>query len=224
MGKQVKSKERVADRGEVFTAEREVKAMCDLVKDETERIDSRFLEPACGDGNFLVEILRRKLAVVKNKYKRSSYDYEMNSVLAITSIYGVDIMLDNVIECRERLFKIWNKEYTSVCKKDSNDDCRDIVRYILEHNILCGNALSLKKVDKNCEDTEEPIIFAEWTFVTGGMLKRRDFRLDEMLDGHTEQMNLFMTDWEYDEEVHAFIPKPMREFPPIHYRRIRENG
>jgi hypothetical protein len=79
-------------------------------------------------------------------------------------------------------------------------------------------------VDENCEDTEEPIIFAEWTFVTGGMLKRRDFRLDEMLDGHTEQMSLFMTDWEYDEEVQAFIPKPMREFPPIHYRRIRENG
>lgn len=73
MEKQVKSKERVADRGEVFTAEREVKAMCDLVKDETERIDSRFLEPACGDGNFLAEILRRKLEVVKNKYKKSPY-------------------------------------------------------------------------------------------------------------------------------------------------------
>ncbi len=107
---QVKSKQRVADRGEVFTAEREVKAMCDLVKDETERIDSRFLEPACGDGNFLAEILRRKLAVVKNKYKKSTYDYEMNSVLAVASIYGVDIMHDNVQDCRERLFQIWNKD------------------------------------------------------------------------------------------------------------------
>ena len=68
MEKQVKSKQRVADHGEVFTAEREVNAMLDLVKQETERIDSRFLEPACGDGNFLSEILRRKLAVVKRSY------------------------------------------------------------------------------------------------------------------------------------------------------------
>lgn len=224
MTKQVKSKDRVADRGEVFTAEREVKAMCDLVKTETERIDSRFLEPACGDGNFLAEILRRKLEVVKTKYKKSPYDYEINSVLAVTSIYGVDIMLDNVQDCRKRLFEIWNKEYTSVCKKEANDDCRDVVKHILELNILCGNALSLKKVDENCEDTDEPIIFAEWTFVTGSMLKRRDFRLDEMLEGHTEQMTLFMNDWEYDEELNAYIPKPIREFPPIHYRRIREHG
>ena len=222
--KQIKSKERVTDRGEVFTAEREVKAMCDLVKEETERIDSRFLEPACGNGNFLAEILRRKLEVVKNKYKKNPYDYELNSVLAVTSIYGVEIMHDNVLECRKRLFDIWNKEYTAVCKKDANDDCREIVQYILELNILCGNALSLKKVDENCKDTEEPIIFAEWTFVTGAMLKRRDFRLDEMLEGHTQQISLFMTGWEYDEEAQAYIPLPLREYPPTHYRRIKENG
>lgn len=89
--KQVKSKQRVADHGEVFTNEREVKAMCDLVKQETERIDSRFLEPACGEGAFLTEILRRKLAVVKSKYGKSPFDYERYAVLAITSIYGVDI-------------------------------------------------------------------------------------------------------------------------------------
>ena len=102
---QTKSKERVRERGEVFTAEREVKAMCDLVKDETERIDSRFLEPACGDGNFLAEILTRKLEVVKRKYKKSTLDYEKNAVLAISSVYGVDIMQDNVLACPARLFK-----------------------------------------------------------------------------------------------------------------------
>ena len=100
----------------------------------------------------------------------------------------------------------------------------EIVQYILELNILCGNALSLKKVDENCKDTEEPIIFAEWTFVTGAMLKRRDFRLDEMLEGHTQQISLFMTGWEYDEEAQAYIPLPLREYPPTHYRRIKENG
>ena len=97
MKKQVKSKQRVADYGEVFTAEREVKAMCDLVLQETERIDSRFLEPACGDGNFLAEILNRKLAIVRNKYKKSPLDYEKNSLLAVSSLYGVDIMAQNYL-------------------------------------------------------------------------------------------------------------------------------
>ena len=114
MTQQVKSKQRVAEYGEVFTAEREVKAMCDLVKQETERVDSRFLEPACGDGNFLSEILTRRLTIVKKKYKRLPLDYEKNAILALSSIYGVDIMLDNVIACRERLFTIWDKEYTSL--------------------------------------------------------------------------------------------------------------
>ena len=108
MAKQVKSKQRVADHGEVFTAEREVNAMLDLVKQETERIDSRFLEPACGDGNFLAEILRRKLAVVKANYRRNPADYEKYAVIAVTSIYGIDILQDNVEACRERLFGIWN--------------------------------------------------------------------------------------------------------------------
>ena len=113
---QIKSKERVAAHGEVFTAEREVNAMLDLVKQETERIDSRFLEPACGTGNFLVKILERKLDVVKKKYRRSPLDFERNSVLALSSIYGVDILADNAETCRDRLFKIWNKAYKSVCK------------------------------------------------------------------------------------------------------------
>ena len=218
MTKQVKSKQRVADHGEVFTAEREVNAMLDLVKQETERIDSRFLEPACGNGNFLVEILRRKMDVVKKKYKKSALDYEKNAILALTSIYGVDLLQDNVIECRARLFDIWDQEYTSVCKNEASDDCREAAKYILEKNILCGDALTLLK------DDGTPIIFAEWSFVTGCMIKRRDFALSEMLDGHEEQMSLFMQDWEYDEETKAFIPKPVKEYEMIHYRRVKENG
>lgn len=154
MAKQVKSKQRVADHGEVFTAEREVKAMCDLVADECLRIDSRFLEPACGDGNFLVEILSRKLSVVKNKYKKSTYDYERNAILALTSIYGVDILLDNAETCRKRLFELWNKEYTSNCKKEASDEARNSAKAILEANIVCGNALSLMYVDEKQEDTD----------------------------------------------------------------------
>ena len=210
-----KSKQRVADHGEVFTAEREVNAMLDLVKQETERIESRFLEPACGDGNFLAEILRRKLAVVKSRYGKNPADYEKYAVLAVTSIYGVELLQDNVDECRERLFLIFDKAYTVNCKKQANDESREAVRSILRHNILCGDALTMKQT------TGEPIIFAEWSMVPGDLLKRRDFRLDQMLEGHQQQSSLFMTGWEYDEEIQAFIPLPIMEFPPIHYRRVQ---
>lgn len=103
MKEQTKSKNRVADFGEVFTNEREVNAMLDLVKHETERIDSRFLEPACGDGNFLAEVLRRKLAVVRSRYGKNPDDYERYSVIAVSSIYGVELLEDNTKECRKRL-------------------------------------------------------------------------------------------------------------------------
>ena len=207
--RQVKSKQRVADHGEVFTAEREVNAMLDLVKPETERIDSRFLEPACGEGAFLTEILRRKLATVKAQYGKSPCDYERYAVLAATSIYGVDILHDNVKVCRRRLFEIWDKAYTATAKEQANDPCREAVRFILRRNILCGDALTMRQANGS------PIIFAEWNLVTGSQIKRRDYALDELLTGHEEQMNIFMTGWEYDEETKAFIPAPVREYPVV---------
>jgi SAM-dependent methyltransferase len=217
MNQQTKSKQRVADHGEVFTAEREVNAMLDLVKQETERIDSRFLKPACGNGNFLAEILRRKLAIVKSRYGKNAADYERYAVIAVTSIYGVDILQDNVDECRNRMFGIFDKQYTANCRKGANDETRSAVRHILRHNILCGDALTMKTPDG------EPIFFAEWSAVNGCLLKRRDFRQDEMLEGHEQQMTFDMVGWEYDEEVQAFIPLPFREFAPKHYRRIAED-
>jgi len=236
MEKQVKSKKRVADHGEVFTAEREVNAMLDLVKDETECIDSRFLEPACGDGNFLAEILRRKLAVVKRKYGKSAADYAQYAILAVSSMYGVELLQDNVETCRKRLFEIWDKEYLTVCKGDVNEDVRKAARYIFERNILCGDALSLKTVDADGQDLEVPIIFSEWTFVTGTLLQRRDFRLDVLLlenpdkEYYSTQMSLFaeeptgMDNWMTDPITQQQVPKPIREFPPIDFRRIWEHG
>jgi len=216
MTSQVKSKQRVADHGEVFTNEREVNAMLDLVKQETERIDSRFLEPACGEGAFLKEILRRKLNVVSTRYKKSPFDYERYSIIALTSIYGVDIMEDNAEICRQNLYKIWDEEYTKYAKKQANDQCREIARYILKKNILCGNALTMLKNDGT------PIIFSEWSMVTGNNIKRRDYALNELLDGHEEQMTIFMIGWEYDEEVQAWIPAPIKEYPVTDYRRLNE--
>ena len=148
MDNQVKSKKRVAEHGEVFTAQREIDAMCDMVIQETERVDSRFLEPACGDGNFLIEILKRKLKAVKRKYRRSIFDYERFSLLAIGSLYGVELLEDNVITCRKRLYKYWLTEYKKVSKKEYDEKVSSAAKFILEHNIVCGNALSLKCVDE----------------------------------------------------------------------------
>ena len=216
---QTKSKERVRDHGEVFTAEREVKAMCDLVKDETERIDSRFLEPACGDGNFLAEIITRKMQVVKRKYNKSPIDYEKNAVLAVSSIYGVDILQDNVDACRERMFSLWDKEYTSVCKKDANDQTREAVKFILSKNIVCGNALTLKQVDENGNETDEPIVFSEWAFITGSQIQRQDYTFAHLLamndeENKAEQQSMF--DEQQDEG------KFLRRYV-THYRRVQEN-
>lgn len=212
---QTKSKERVREHGEVFTAEREVKAMCDLVKDETERIDSRFLEPACGDGNFLAEILKRKLAVVRKKYAKSPLDYEKNSLLAASSIYGVDILQDNVIACRARMFEIWNKEYTAVCKKECDDLTREAVRYILSRNIVCGNALTLKCVDENGNDIDEPIIFSEWAFITGSMLQRSDYTFAELLEDESPQLSLLNS----NNGEGVFKRKYV-----THYKKVMQNG
>lgn len=227
MTKQVKSKQRVAAHGEVFTAECEVKAMCDLVKQETERIDSRFLEPACGDGNFLSEILSRKLIIVKSKYKKSSYDYERNSLLALSSIYGVDILLDNAIACRKRLFTIWDKEYKKVCKKECSDDTREAAKFILSRNIVCGNALSLRCVDENGKDTNEPIVFSEWTFpFNDSKMQRKDYTFDELLNGKTEspkkkkekeQLSLF--EESQPNEEGKFLKQYISN-----YRRVQDNG
>lgn len=217
---QIKSKNRVREHGEVFTAEREVKAMRDLVKDETERIDSRFLEPACGDGNFLAEILTRKLAVVRKKYGKSPLDYEKNAVLAASSIYGVDILQDNVDACRKRMFEIWNKEYSAVCKKECNEQTRAAVRFILSRNIVCGNALTLKCVDDNGNDTKEPIVFSEWSFITGSSMQRCDYTFEELIADNAldndGQQSLF--DQKKNPEG-KFLKRYIS-----HYRRVQENG
>ena len=227
-GIQVKSKKRVADHGEVFTAEREVNAMLDLVKQETERIESRFLEPACGDGNFLAEILRRKLTVVKKQYGKSPFDYEKFSVIAVSSIYGVELLADNAQQCRERLFDIWDQEYSSNCKKETSNECRDAVHFILKRNILCGNALDLRDASGN------PIIFSEWTLQNGTMFKRKDYRLDVLLNEHPDpgmyssQLTLFSDDastydnWMLDEETNTVIPRPVKEYPLVDYRKVQQ--
>jgi hypothetical protein len=207
---QIVSKERVAQYGEVYTSKREVNAMLDLVKQETDRIDSRFLEPACGTGNFLAEILRRKLSVAEKKYRKSPLEYERNAVLAISSIYGIDIIEENVIECRQRLLGIFDWNYTLLFK----DEVRESVKYILSRNIIWGDALTLKTVGEN----PQPIVFSEWSPVNGSMLKRRDFAFHELVYyGSLKDKPLFS-----DLGEESFIPDPIKEFPLTHYLKVAD--
>ena len=240
--KQIKSKERVRTRGEVFTAAREVNAMLDLVKDETENIDSTFLEPACGDGNFLDEVLRRKLAVCKKRYGKSAADYEKMSFLACTTLYGVDIMADNVERCRERLFETWEGSFNTeaqglregVGKSDFHGRVSAAVKKVFEKNILLGNALSMKRVDEKQNDLDEPIVFTEWKFALGDKLKREEYRFDVLLEGGTRSRASEMTfdffgdasasvNWMVDPddpEKKRMIPAPSKVYPLIDYWKI----
>jgi hypothetical protein len=164
----IKSKQRVADHGEVFTPEWLVDAMLDLVKDETERLDSRFLEPACGSGNFLAKILKRKLATVEVKYSKSEFDRDHYAILSLMCIYGIELLEDNIAECKANLLEIFT-EYLNIDKGDVMFSCAD---YVLSQNIVHGDALTMKDM------SGVPIAFAEWGYLGKGKFQRRDFRFD----------------------------------------------
>ena len=167
---QVKSKQRVADHGEVFTPTWIVEAMLDLVKSETERIDSRFLEPACGSGNFLVRILQRKLAAVELKFGRSDFERRHYALLALMCTYGIELLEDNIAECRTNMLEIL-AEYLNL---DDSDELYRAASYVLVLNIVHGDALKMRTSD------DQPITFAEWGYLGKGRFQRRDFHLDSL--------------------------------------------
>lgn len=211
---QVVSKKRVSDHGEVYTARREVNAMLDLVKQETERIESRFLEPACGTGNFLTEILERKLRIVESRYSKSQLEFERYGILAVSSVYGIDILEDNIVQCRKRLFDIFDQKYIALFKEAVKEECRNAVKFILEKNIVWGNALDLKTVAMD----PQPIVFSEWSLVNGSMLKRRDFTFHGLLNhAAVKELPLFS-----DLGDDVFIPKPAKEYPLTHFLKVAD--
>ena len=204
--KQVKSRERVQQHGEVFTNEREVNAMLDLVKHETERIASRFLEPACGDGNFLAEILRRKLCVCRSfveQGKNTQLEYEKNAVLAVSSIDGIGLLPDNATTCRERLFKIFHDEYCALYGDNVKHECMESIRYLLSKNIIIGNALTYHRVD----NPDEWIIISEWSLLGGGMMNRRDYEFSYLV-ASSHGNDLFSDD-------------PSKTFEPVHFLKLK---
>lgn len=214
--KHIKSKDRVRDQGEVFTAEREVNAMLDLVKHETERIESRFLEPACGDGNFLAPILERKLTVVESRYKRSQTEFEVNALIAIGSIYGVDIMKDNVKDCRARLLGIFDELYTRLYKKKAKESIRKSAQAILKHNIVHGNALSYTTEGKE----PKPLVFSEWVRPRhNGYIKRQDWQYEEIVTRDDPSL-LKESIIRAEDGKPVFRVRPVKTYPSIHMTKL----
>lgn len=179
----VKSKRRVADHGEVFTPAWMVEAMLDLVKGETERIDSRFLEPACGSGNFLVQVLRRKLAAVELKYGRSEFEKRHYALFGLMCIYGIELLPDNIVECRDNLLDIF-AEYLGL---NEADDLYRAASFVLTQNLVHGDALTMR------DNNKQPITFAEWGYLGKGKFQRRDFRFDVLTgsSAYTQEGSLF---------------------------------
>jgi hypothetical protein len=198
---QVKSKQRVADHGEVFTPEWMVEAMLDLVKAETERIDSRFLEPACGSGNFLVQILRRKLAAVELKFGRSNFEKRHYALLALMCTYGIELLEDNITECRVNMLEIL-ADYLNL---EESEDLYRAASYVLSQNIVHGDALKMRTSD------DKPITFAEWGYLGKGKFQRRDFRLDVLtqMSGFIANSPLFAHLGKHE------IFTPTRTYPPM---------
>lgn len=167
----IKSRARVADHGEVFTPDWMVKAMLDLVKGETERIDSRFLEPACGSGNFLVPILKRKLAAVQAKFGKSDFEKRHYALLSVMCVYGIELLADNIAECRANMLEI----FADYLKLADSDDLYQAAAHVLAENLIHGDALTMRA------SNGEPITFAEWGYLGKGKFQRRDFRFDTLI-------------------------------------------
>ncbi len=205
---QVKSKKRVAEHGEVFTNKREVNAMLDLVQDQCDRIDATFLEPACGDGNFLIEILNRKLDLL-SKYKRNSDLYNPKLVVAVSSLYGVELLEDNVATCRNRLYDKIEQSYPKAHKTSKEyPELMKSIKFILQKNIICCNALDYTTADKS------PIVFYEWKFITDTQVKIRcfDFEVEAL---QCRQITLF--DENYQPQK---LSTHNMEFAPVHFLKL----
>ncbi|MGE4408974.1 MAG: N-6 DNA methylase [Sphingobium sp.] len=164
----IKSKKRVADHGEVFTPPWLVEKMLDLVKGETERIDARFLEPACGSGNFLVPILQRKLAAVELKFGKSDFEKRHYALLAVMCAYGIELLDDNIAECRANMLEVF-ADYLGLAE---TDELYRAAYYILSLNLVHGDATTMRDM------AGTPISVVEWGYLGKGKFQRRDFRLD----------------------------------------------
>lgn len=211
----VRSKKRVADHGEVFTPEWMVEAMLNLVKDETERIDSRFLEPACGSGNFLVQVLRRKLAAVEAKYGQSAFERRHYALYALMSIYGIELLPDNIVECRANLLEIFAGYLNLV----PSEKLYSAAVYVLAKNVVHGDALTMHTSDAR------PITFTEWGYLGKGRFQQREFRFDSLTQSsaYSADLTLFahLGKHEIFTPVKSYIPMTVNDLAATMHEDIK---
>lgn len=202
----IKSKKRVADYGEVFTPPWLVEKMLDLVKGETERIDSRFLEPACGSGNFLVPVLQRKLAAVEIKFGKTEFERRQYSLLAVMCAYGIELLADNIAECRANMLEVF-ADYLNL---DETDELYMAASYVLSQNLVHGDALTMLMYDG------QPITFAEWGYLGKGKFQRRDFRFEVLtqMSSFSREGSLFAHLGKHE------IFTPLKAYPPMTEREL----
>ena len=202
----IKSKRRVADHGEVFTPPWLVEKMLDLVRGETERVDSRFLEPACGSGNFLVPVLQRKLAAVEAKFGRTDFERRHYALLAVMCTYGIELLADNIIECRANMLEV----FADYLKLDETDEVYLAAYYVVSQNLVHGDALTMRTHDG------QAITFAEWGYLGRGKYQRRDFRLDVLtqMSSFTQEGSLFAHLGKHE------VFTPIKAYPPMNVRDL----
>ena len=205
----IKSKSRVSDHGEVFTPPWLVDAMLNLVCDETDRIDSRFLEPACGSGNFLVQVLYRKLSVVEEKFGKTEFEKKHYALLGLMCVYGIELLEDNIAECRRKLIEIFAK-YLEV---DELDDLYRAGWLVLSTNLVEGDALTMQTCDG------DPITFAEWGYIGKGKYQRRDFLLDRLVTIPT--FNSDRSEFPFSSNHGCFVPT--KTYLPMTVRELASN-
>lgn len=204
----IRSKKRVADHGEVFTPEWMVEAMLNLVKDETERIDSRFLEPACGSGNFLVRVLQRKLGAVELKFGKSDFEKRQYALLALMCIYGIELLADNIFECRANLLEIC-ADYLNL---NESEELYGAASYVLSQNLVHGDALTMRTHDS------QPITLAEWGYLGKGKFQRRDFRFEALAaaSAFSAEGKLFAHLGKHE------VFTPLKTYPPMTIRELAD--
>jgi hypothetical protein len=202
----VRSKQRVADHGEVFTPPWLVDEMLELVKPETERINSRFLEPACGSGNFLVPVLKRKLEAVDRKYRKSDFQRRHYALLALMCIYGIEVLEDNIRDCRKKLLGV----FAAHLDLDQADDLYRAASYVLSQNLVHGNAWKMLTQDN------QPLTFAEWGYLGKGKFERRDFRLKGLAEMSSVTRRRPLERLTGKEEPF----EPVREYRPMTVREL----
>jgi hypothetical protein len=224
----VKSRQRIIDHGEVFTPPKLVNDMLDLVAHECQRIDSRFLEPACGDGNFLAEVLRRRLAVVDHRAKCAIVRWEKDALLGLACLYGIELLCDNVNECRDRLHAIFTDAYTTRFGSQARPAVLHAARHIVRTNIHQGDALAMTTVGDKAFPAR-PLIFTEWSLLPNGQFKRHLYEYRELPpDSQKERPALFAAASQPIVNDHdgqpVFIANPLKALPLVHYLKLGLTG